>query len=337
MSRGLTGGSQGSGGGNRSDFFKGQYMNEIEKPERLPAYILAQRQSLPMSCKAIFSTKRINAFYDHYEGQVVVGFSGGKDSRVVLDLVRKLHPDVRGVFSDTGLEYPEIRAFVKTFEDIDWIKPVKTFKQVISEFGVPILSKQIARALEDLQNPTEKNKNIRNLYLTGKTRDGRNAPRFKLAKKYYLLIDAPFRISAKCCAYLKEKPLEQYAATNKVQFITGLMAADSERRRGVYLQNGGCVTFGKKGNLWALGIWTEADVWEYIKKTACSYCCIYDKGEARTGCIFCGFGLMFETESENRFTRLKKLHPKLYDYCMEELGMKVVLEWVWRCMKKSEK
>ena len=312
-------------------------MEEPEKAERLPAYILAQRQSLPMNCKALFTAKRINAFYEHYEGRVVVGFSGGKDSRVVLDIVRKLHPDVRGVFSDTGLEYPEIRAFVKTFDGIDWIKPVKPFKQVIAEHGVPILSKKIAKALGCLQNPTSKNENLRRLYLTGKTRNGTSAPSYKLSKKYYSLIDAPFKISDKCCYYLKESPLDKYKKGNNVHIITGLMAADSDRRREAYLHNGGCVTFGDKGACWALGIWTEADVWEYIKKTACSYCSIYDKGESRTGCIFCGFGLMFETENENRFTRLKKLHPKLYDYCMEELGMKTVLEWVWRCMKKSEK
>ena len=311
-------------------------MNETteEGTQRLEPYILAQRQSLPMTAKAIFSARRINAFYEHHEGNVVVGYSGGKDSTVVLDLVRKLHPEVRGVFSDTGLEYPEIREFVKTKKNIDWIKPIKTFKQVIEEYGFPILSKKIARALEDLQNPSEKNSNVRNLYLTGKTRTGVDAPSYKLPKKYYPLIEAPFKISNKCCTYLKEQPLIHYAKTNKVAFITGLMAADSQMRQNAYLHNGGCITYGKKSMLWAVGIWSQADIWEYIRATGCAYCPIYDKGETNTGCIFCGFGLMFETEKENRFTRLKHLHPKLYEYCMEALVMRVVLEWVWKCVRK---
>ena len=35
----------------------------------------------------------------------------------------------------------------------------------------------------------------------------------------------------------------------------------------------------------------------------------------RTGCIFCGFGAHLE-KGEGRFERLKRTHPKLYEYCM---------------------
>ena len=75
-------------------------------------------------------------------GQVYVSFSGGKDSTVLLDLVRRVYPDVRGAFSDTGLEYPEIREFVKSFDNIDWLKPKKNFVQIITEYGYPIVSKE---------------------------------------------------------------------------------------------------------------------------------------------------------------------------------------------------
>lgn len=75
---------------------------------------LTQFQNLPLDVKIAKSRLRIQEWYEHYGGQVNVSFSGGKDSSVLLHLVRSLYPKVPAVFSDTGLEFPEIRAFVKT-------------------------------------------------------------------------------------------------------------------------------------------------------------------------------------------------------------------------------
>lgn len=68
-----------------------------------------------------------------------------------------MYPNIEGVFIDTGLEYPEIRDFVKTFDNITWIKPEKNFKQVINEYGYPFISKEIAKKYMrvDLQQKTE--------------------------------------------------------------------------------------------------------------------------------------------------------------------------------------
>lgn len=57
-------------------------------------YQLQQMQSLPMEAKVIKSKKRIQEWYDHWDGQVYVSFSGGKDSTVLLDIVRSIYPDV---------------------------------------------------------------------------------------------------------------------------------------------------------------------------------------------------------------------------------------------------
>ena len=75
-----------------------------------------------------------------------VSFSGGKDSTVLLHLVRSLFPDVPAVFCNTGLEYPEIQQFVKSFENVEIIYPQKNFKEVITEFGYPLISKEVAEA-----------------------------------------------------------------------------------------------------------------------------------------------------------------------------------------------
>lgn len=51
------------------------------------------------------------------------------------------------MFIDTGLEYPEIREFVKTFENVDWIKPKLTFRKVIEKYGYPFIGKEISNCI----------------------------------------------------------------------------------------------------------------------------------------------------------------------------------------------
>lgn len=103
-------------------------------------------QQLSLKSKVLMTIQRINAWYDYWDGNVYVSFSGGKDSTVLLDIVRNrcFHKDVPAVFVDTGLEYPEIREFVKTFDNVVWLKPKKNFKQVIEEYGYPFISKEVS-------------------------------------------------------------------------------------------------------------------------------------------------------------------------------------------------
>ena len=88
---------------------------------------LKQRQSLPLHLKVELSKNRIKQFYEHFDGQVYVSFSGGKDSTVLLHLVRSLYSEVPAVFVDTGLEYPEVRKFVKQTANTITIRPKITF------------------------------------------------------------------------------------------------------------------------------------------------------------------------------------------------------------------
>lgn len=106
---------------------------------------LHQMQSLPLKAKISMTNLRIQQWVEEYgEDGAYVSFSGGKDSTVLLDLVRKLYPGIVAVFVDTGLEYPEIREFVKHFENVEWLKPKKTFRQVITEYGYPFISKEVS-------------------------------------------------------------------------------------------------------------------------------------------------------------------------------------------------
>lgn len=109
---------------------------------------LQMMQSAPLSAKILMTKRRIRDWVNEFgiDG-VYVSFSGGKDSTVLLTIAREEYPEIKAVFADTGLEYPEIRDFVKTWDNVDWVKPKMTFKQVIEKYGYPFISKEVAECV----------------------------------------------------------------------------------------------------------------------------------------------------------------------------------------------
>lgn len=106
---------------------------------------LQELQALPLQLKIRLTKQRIREWVNHYgEDGVYVSFSGGKDSTVLLNLVREDYPDVPAIFCNTGLEYPEIVQFVKSFENVEIIRPKKNFRQVIQDYGYPFISKEVS-------------------------------------------------------------------------------------------------------------------------------------------------------------------------------------------------
>ena len=61
-------------------------------------------QNYPLDLKIEKTKLRIREWVDYYgEDGVYISFSGGKDSTVLLDIVRNMYPDIEAVFSNTGL------------------------------------------------------------------------------------------------------------------------------------------------------------------------------------------------------------------------------------------
>lgn len=137
---------------------------------------------------------------------------------------------------------------------VRWSKPT-----VIQELGFPVLSKEIAAKIETLANPTEANKTVRHAIVTGETGaygGFQKNSRMKISKKWlekfagYANEDEgvnyqipPFKVSAKCCYYLKEKPCDDWAKENNSVPYLGLMASEGGRRA-KSLRTNGCNYFG---------------------------------------------------------------------------------------------
>ncbi len=276
--------------------------------------------SLPLEKKIELSKERIRSWYTAWDGKVFVSFSGGKDSTVLLHLVRSVYPDVRGVFVNTGLEYPEIVEFVKKTDNITHMHPAKPFKKVITEHGYPMVSKDVASMIDLFQNPTEHNQATRRFHDTGVSSKGRFVVSRKIPARWRYLINEDVKISDKCCLYLKKYPIKKYQKeTGEMPFI-GTMAKDSKNRMVGYL-NYGCNAFDTANpRSVPIAFWSVDDIWAYIRQHSIPYSNIYDKGYDRTGCMFCMFGIQYEQDG-NRFLRMKETHPKHWDVCINKLGV----------------
>jgi 3'-phosphoadenosine 5'-phosphosulfate sulfotransferase (PAPS reductase)/FAD synthetase len=280
---------------------------------------LKQKQSLPLEAKILLTKSRIREWYDYWCGNVALGFSGGKDSTVLRHIIKSMYLNIESVFCDTGLEFPEIRCFVKQQANVVWLKPRKSFYQVIKEYGYPVVSKEVSQKISEVR--TTKSDKLRYKRLYGDNNPYKSG---KIPEKWKYLINAPFNISHKCCHYLKKDVSKRYEKASGNKMILAEMVVDSHARKQKYLRNG-CNAFSAKRQISnPMSFWTEANVWQYIKQNNVEYCEIYDMGYQRTGCIFCAFGCHLEREP-NKFQLLQQTHPKLWSYCMDKLGMEVVL------------
>lgn len=298
---------------------------------------LKELRALPLERKVGFTAARIAEWYEHYNGKVYVSFSGGKDSTVLLHIARKLYPDIKAVYVDTGLEYPEIKEFVKSFDNVDIIRPKLTFREVLDTYGYPVVSKEVAKCVQ-MARADIKSRGAASLGFTDEV--GYNITEGGVfdQRKYQYLYHAPFKISDKCCTVMKKQPANEYNKKTGLFPIIATMTEESLLRERVWLRSG-CNAFNAKHPKSApMSFWTEQDVLHYIRLKNIRIASVYGAvvqnknglvctGCNRTGCVFCLFGIQRD-KRPNRIQRLSETHPKLYDYCLNQLGLKDVMEYL---------
>jgi len=278
---------------------------------------------------------------------------GGLDSITLLVFLREIGIYAPAV-SVSSLEDKSIQAVHKTL-GVEAVKPIKSKVQVLKEFGFPILSKEIAGKISLLQNPSMDNATVRHAIITGETGEYggfRTGTRMKMSQKWLEKFGgadpegekmgyraAPFKVSDKCCYYLKEKPCDDWARNHSSAPYLGLMASEGGRRQKSLMMNG-CNYFGKSTTRSApFAIFHRQDLLQLALDLNVPVPEIYGKivrdpdgtlrttGAQRTGCSMCGFGIHLERRP-HRFDYLRRANPQEWRFWMYEMGWGEVLDYI---------
>ncbi|MGN0180392.1 MAG: phosphoadenosine phosphosulfate reductase family protein [Monoglobaceae bacterium] len=260
---------------------------------------LRQLQALPLEIKISMTKRRIRDWVREYGTDgVYVSFSGGKDSTVLLHIVREMYPDIEAVFVNTGLEYPEIQQFVKTFDNVTILRPKLRFDEVIKTYGYPIIGKKQANVIDLARKNLDTGKYTFRLLTLGITAQeagemGLELPPQEMIERYTKTADGSkynipqyrpllytdFKISALCCDVMKKSPAYDYQKEiNKKPFLA-TMAHESMLREAAWLRNG-CNAFDSKHpSSTPMAFWTEQDVLQYIKENGIPIATVYGSVE----------------------------------------------------------
>ncbi|MGN0617439.1 MAG: phosphoadenosine phosphosulfate reductase family protein [Ruminiclostridium sp.] len=311
---------------------------------------------------------KVGEWFARWNNEVYVSFSGGKDSTVLADICARwcklIDKPLYLVFVDTGLEYPEIRQHVKFFAQwlrdrygievaLEILHPKMRFDEIIKKYGYPIISKSVSNCVRGARNGSKSRINL----LNGKDCDGSDR-KSKFAKlKYKPLLNLDINISEQCCDVMKKAPSYEYQKQTGKKPILATMAVESMLREKNWLRSG-CNAFENKNPQSApMSFWTEQDVLQYIKEENIPIAAVYGDivyaddndqmslddfgidcerklcttGCSRTGCIFCAFGAHRE-KGESRFERLKRTHPRQYEYC---IGGGEYVDGIWQPNKQG--
>lgn len=339
---------------------------------------MLMKQNVPYRIKVRMAQDRIRTFIEECDRRRLNYHvsMGGLDSIVLGALIRKMGygENLVPFVSASMLEDKSIQEVHKEMGCII-VKPLKPKVKILQEEGFPVLSKRIANKINTLANPTERNKTVRHAIVTGEcgaqghfTKNSK----MRLPNKYLQLfggLDAEgaalgykkpdFKVSHKCCYYLKEAPCDNWAKKhNSVPFL-GLMASEGGQRADA-LEEHGCNYFGKTTvRSCPFAFFYHSDVVHLAVDLGVHIPEIYGDvvisdsvnkfgdyeysttGEQRTGCSMCGFGIQME-KRPHRFDRLYERSPQEWDFwmnkcCTDENGEKYgwgkVLDYIgiqWR-------
>lgn len=266
---------------------------------------------------------------------------------------------IPSVFVNTGLEYPEIQKFAMSQTGVTSVRPRMRFDEVIKKYGYPVVSKDVSKCIYYARRGSEVCKQkLEGTYMY----KGELSVYFN-HKKWRYLLDAPFNIGSQCCDVMKKNTVHAYQRETGRKAITATMADESKLRLQAWMRTG-CNSFeGKNPMSKPMSFWSEQDVLHYIKQYNVPYCSVYGEiikqtpddvpdgqmdfsdidgkyeetekltttGMKRTGCMYCMFGCHLEKDP-NRFQKMKKTHPRQYEYC---IGGGEMVDGRWQPNKKG--
>lgn len=216
-------------------------MEEIDAKTKIANFMVKQKQ--PYEFKKRYAEMTALKFVEEcYKRDLNFHVSvGGLDSIALFLFLKSIGINAPGV----SVSYLEDKSIQKVHKQLGLIRITSAKRadgtawnksQILQEFGFPVLSKEVASKIEHLQSPTEKNKTIRHAIITGETGaygGWQKNSKMKLAQKWLNLFAgyenenenvnyqiAPFKVSSKCCYYLKEKSSADWSKEhNSVPFF----------------------------------------------------------------------------------------------------------------------
>ena len=310
--------------------------------------------------------------------EITISFSGGKDSTVLFHLVDEVHKEMKSKFLlvpayAAEITFPSTIKFIKetvdnfrnnnkSIKELLMVPPKMPWNEILKQKGYPIFSKQISLQLNRIKNA--KTKTNLTKWAFGIFSDNKGTAKYKLSKnrlflldnhmiiewpkisdelkQYFSKYDDSYFYSEKCCDFVKGR-----LKHDKRPSFIGTMANESEMRKKSWIENGCNITNKRIMKSRPLSIWTEEDIWKYIKEFNLNVNPVYGYNKnldtqnlrfTRLGCTSCPFGSHLEMKiSErlkknnkdlifrNRFEKLKELYPTLYHSQVISTGMYKIL------------
>lgn len=215
-----------------------------------------------------------------------VGMSGGKDSQVLLDLVKLSGVKYRAFYHVTGIDPPENVYFIRKFyPDVEFIHPPLNFFQIVEKYGMPTINRRsCCRIIKE-----------------------------QVGAGFCVLTGVRAEESSKRAGY------------HNVDIVSRRKEhADKSVHRSlddIYANNHQCIKGKDRVMVYPLLDWSDGDIWSWIIKRGLPVNPCYQKFH-RVGCMYCPFAAKYQLAFyEREYPRYRKLLRKCLDRHFEDRSL----------------